>query len=44
MTTLQEYEGKPLPIGVYSSKEQSFRGKMFNADAKKETAFLLLNL
>ncbi|KAI7884736.1 GRASP55/65 PDZ-like domain-containing protein [Mucor mucedo] len=25
VTTLQEYEGKPLPIGVYSSKEQSFR-------------------
>jgi hypothetical protein len=26
LTTLQEYEGKPLPIGVYSSKEQKFRG------------------
>ncbi|KAL9544447.1 hypothetical protein MBANPS3_007625 [Mucor bainieri] len=25
LKTLQEYEGKPLPMGVYSSKEQSFR-------------------
>ncbi|KAI8876214.1 hypothetical protein K501DRAFT_338227 [Backusella circina FSU 941] len=25
LTTLSEYEGKPLQIGVYSSKEQSFR-------------------
>ncbi|KAI8997037.1 GRASP55/65 PDZ-like domain-containing protein [Pilobolus umbonatus] len=25
LTTLEEYEGKPLPLGVYSSKEQSFR-------------------
>ncbi|KAI8642382.1 GRASP55/65 PDZ-like domain-containing protein [Parasitella parasitica] len=25
LKTLQEYEGKPLPMGVYSSKEQTFR-------------------
>ncbi|KAI8090146.1 GRASP55/65 PDZ-like domain-containing protein [Gilbertella persicaria] len=25
LKTLQEYEGKPLPMGIYSSKEQSFR-------------------